>query len=185
MAHISSCPSLAYIYLYQSTHYIIYNSYPSFRCTLCLLKYTSASFSSLAPTDDSRRTLSIYIILFYPDHMPAGICPWPHCRRAFVYSISWTLVGGQLYPASSNWDIADVPYIFRRRNSPDVSAHVQQPSLLNIDLHSTIREQQVHISNIISTDKYNPVRVTHQIHVSTSNATHTLIHLKLYACISL
>ena len=112
-----------------------------FHHTLCLLKYTSASFSSLAPTDDSRRTLSIYIIFFYPDHMPASICPWPHCRRAFVYSISWTLVGGQLYPASSNWDIADVPYIFRRRNSPDISAHVQQPFLLTIDLHSTIREQ--------------------------------------------
>ena len=135
----------------------------------------SASFSSLAPTDDSRRTLSIYIIFFYPDHMPAGICPWPHCRRAFVCYISWTLVGGQLYPASSKWDIADVHYIFRRRNSPDISAHVQQPSLLNIDMQSTIREQQVQTSNIISTEKYNPVRVTHQIHVNTSNATYIYI----------
>ena len=44
-----------------------------FHHTLCLLKYTSASFSSLAPTDDSRWTLSIYIIFFYLDHMPVGI----------------------------------------------------------------------------------------------------------------
>ena len=49
----------------------------------------------------------------------------------------------------------------RRRISPDISAHVQQPSLLNIDLHSTVREQQVQTSNIISTDKYNPVRSIH------------------------
>ena len=41
-----------------------------------------------------------------------------------------------------------------------ISAHVQQPSLLNIDLHSTVREQ-VQTSNIISTDKYNPVRGIH------------------------
>ena len=107
--------------------------------------------------------------------MSADNCPWPHCRRAFVYFISWALVGGQLYPASSIWGIDDVPYIFRRRNSPDISAHVQQPSLLNIDLHSTIREQQVQTSNIISTDKYNPVRVIHQIHVNTSNATYIYI----------
>ena len=85
-----------------------------------------------------------------------------HCRRAFVYLYHGHWSAGRLHPASSNWDIADMPYIFRRRNSPDLSAQVQQPSLLNIDLHSTIREQQVQTSNIISTDKYNPVRVTHQ-----------------------
>ena len=33
MAHILSCPSLAYIYVYQSTHNIIYKSYIQFRCT--------------------------------------------------------------------------------------------------------------------------------------------------------
>ena len=87
------------------------------------------------------------------------LLPRPHAGGNFVRGL---IAGGQLYPASSNWDIADVPYIFRRRNSPDISAQVQQPSLLNIDMHSTIPEQQVQTSNIISTDKYNPVRVTHQ-----------------------
>ena len=42
-----------------------------------------------------------------------------------------------------------------------ISAQVQQPSLLNIDLHSTVREQQVQTSNTISTDKYNPVWSIH------------------------
>ena len=42
-----------------------------------------------------------------------------------------------------------------------ISAQVQQPSLLNIDLHSTVREQPVQTSNIISTDKYNTVRSIH------------------------
>ena len=150
--------SISGIYLLISIHTLYHSLVLSFtqvheiiylHHTLCLVKYTSASFSSLAPTDDSRRTLSIYIIFFYPNHVPAGICPWPHCR--------WTIV-----PVSSNWDIADVPYIFRRRNSPDISVQVQQTSLLNIDLHWTIREQQAQTSNIIYTDKYNPVRVTHQ-----------------------
>ena len=54
-----------------------------------------------------------------------------------------------------------------------ISAHVQQPSLLNIDLHSTVREQQVQTSNTISTDKYNPVRNIHQTHAK---------HLKCYTC---
>ena len=78
---------------------------------------------------------------FTAGDMPAGNCPWPHCRRAFVYLYHGHWSAGRLHPASSNWDIADVPYIFRRRNSPDLSAQVQQPSLLNIDLHSTIREK--------------------------------------------
>ena len=77
-----------------------------------------------------------------------------------LYHDHWS--AGELHPASSNWDIADVPYIFVRRNSLDLSAQVQQPSLLNIALHSTIREQQVHTSNIAFTDKYNTVRVKHQ-----------------------
>ena len=34
--------------------------------------------------------------------------------------------------------------------------------LLNIALHPTIREQQVHTSNTTFMDKYNPVRVNHQ-----------------------
>ena len=52
-----------------------------------------------------------------------------------------------------------------------ISAHVQQPSLLNIDLYSTVREQQVQTSNTISTDKYDPVRSIHQTHAK---------HLKCY-----
>ena len=168
-----------YIYLYQSTHYIIHYSYPSFRCTrlhISITHYVSSNIRLLCSTAWHQLTTpagpSPYISCsFTAGDMPADNCPWPYCRWAFVYFISWALVGGQLYPASSIWDIADVPYIFRRRNSPDISAHVQQPSLLNIDLHSTIREQQVQTSNIISTDKYNPVQVIHQIHVNTSNAT--------------
>ena len=39
-----------------------------------------------------------------------------------------------------------------------ISAHVQQPSPLNIDMYSTVREQQVQTINIISTGKYHPVR---------------------------
>ena len=54
-----------------------------------------------------------------------------------------------------------------------ISAHVQQPSLLNIDLTSTVREQQVQTSNTIFTDKYNPVRSIHQTHAK---------HLKCYKC---
>ena len=95
---------------------------------------------------------SLYIpCSFTAGDIPSGNCPWPH-----IYG-HWS--AGRLHPASSNWDIADVPYIFRRRNCPDLSAQVQQPSLLNRDLHSTIREQQVQTSNIIYTDKYNPVRL--------------------------
>ena len=163
--------SISGIYLLISIHTLYHSLVLSlslvheityFHHTLRLLKYTSAALSSLAPTDDSRRTLSIYTMFFTDGDMPAGNCPCPHCRRAFVYLYHGHWSAGRLHPASSNWDIADVPYIFRRRNSPDLSAQVQQPSLLNIDLHSTIREQQVQTSNIISTDKYNPVRVTHQ-----------------------
>ena len=73
--------SISGIYLLISIHTLYHSLVLSFtqvheityfHHTLCLLKYTSASFSSLAPTDDSRRTLSIYIIFFYTDHMPAG-----------------------------------------------------------------------------------------------------------------
>ena len=155
--------SISGIYLLISIHTLYHSLVLSlylvheityFHHTLCLLKYTSAAFSSLAPTDDSRRTLSIYTMFFYHRRYAGEQLPWPHCRRAFVY-----LYHGHW---SANWDIADVPYIFRRQDSPDLSAQVQQPSLLNIDLHSTIREQQVQTSNIISTDKYNPVRVKYQ-----------------------
>ena len=97
-----------------------------FHHTLCLLKYTSAPFSSLAPTDD-----------------------FPPASPYIPYRGLWS--ADKLYPASPIWDISGVLYI-----SPDISAHVQQPLLLNIDLHSTVLEQQVQTSNIISTDKYTP-----------------------------
>ena len=103
---------------------------------------------------------SLYIACpFTAGDIPAGNWSVASLRRALVelYHEHWS--AGRLHPASSNWDITDVPYIFCRRHSPDLSAQVQQPSLLNIALHSTIREQQVHTSNIYSTDKYNPVRV--------------------------
>ena len=55
-----------------------------FHHTLRLLKYTSAAFSSLAPTPCSRRTLSIYTMFFYRRRyaggqlsvasLPTGIC---------------------------------------------------------------------------------------------------------------
>ena len=61
--------------------------------------------------------------------------------------ISWTLPAGEMYQR------------LRSRTSPAcstssagrsmcISAQVQQPSLLNIDLHSTVREQQVQTSNL-------------------------------------
>ena len=121
----------------------------SFHHTLHLLNIrplrSAASYQLLTPARPS-----LYIpCSFTAGDMPAGNCPWPHCRRAFVYLYHGHWSAGRLHPASSKWDIADVPYIFRWQNSPDLSAQVQQPSLLNIDLHSTIREQQVQTSNII------------------------------------
>ena len=153
--------SISGIYLLISIHTLYHSQVVSliqvheityFNHTLCLLKYTSAPFSSLAPTDSSRRTLSISIIFFT------------------VYR--GLITGGHLYtPYHGHWSAANCTQRLRTGTSPDISVHVQQPSLLNIDLHSTIREQQVQTSNILSTDKYNPVRVTHQIHVK---------HLKCY-----
>ena len=160
--------SISGIYLLISIHTLYHSLVLSlslvheityFHHTLRLLKYTSAAFSSLAPTDDSRRTLSIYTMSFYRRRYAGGQLSVASLPTGICILISWAL--DRLHPASANWDITDVPYIFRRRNIPDLSAQVQ-PSLLNIDLHSTIREQQVQTSNIISTDKYNPVRATHQ-----------------------
>ena len=77
--------SISGIYLLISIHTLYHSQVLSliqvheityFHHTLCLLKYTSAPFSSLAPIDSSRRTLSIYITLFtvYRGSLQAGIC---------------------------------------------------------------------------------------------------------------
>ena len=98
--------SIHTLYHLQVLSFIQVHEITYFHHTLCLLKYTSASFSSLAPTDDSRRTLSIYIIFFYPDHMPAGICPW-------------LIAGGHLYtPYHGHWSAGNCTQRLRTGTSP-------------------------------------------------------------------
>ena len=65
---------------------------------------------------------------------------------------------GKLYPVSSIYDIRRCALHLGRWSVRCISAHVQQPSLLNIDLSLTVREQQVQTSNTISSAKYNAVR---------------------------
>ena len=117
-----------------------------FHHTLCLVKYTSALFGSLAPTD------------YFPPASPYapyhGLWSADNCTQRPRSRIS---------PACSTSSAGG--------SARRISAHVQQPSLLNIDLHSTVREQQVQTSNTISTDKYDPVRSIHQTHAK---------HLKCY-----
>ena len=106
MAHISSCPSLAYIYLYQSTHYIIYNFYPSFRCTLCLLKYSllrSAAWHQLTTPAGP----SLYISYYFTPTT---------CRRAFVRGL---IAGGHLYtPYHGHWSAGNCTQRLRTGTSP-------------------------------------------------------------------
>ena len=90
------------------------------------LQYTSAVFSRYAPTHDSRRTLSLYSMSSYRRRYAGGQfvrCLSPTRDLVVLYHDHWS--AGRLHPASSNWDIADVPYIFVRRNSPDLSVQVQ------------------------------------------------------------
>ena len=71
MAHISSCPSLAYLYIYQSTRYIILKSYRKRDNIFYITQYislnirllSSAAWHQLAPY---RQTLSISIIYSLP-----------------------------------------------------------------------------------------------------------------------
>ena len=70
-----------------------------FHDTLRLLKYTSAAFSSLAPTDDSRRTLSIYTMFFYRRRYASGQLSVASLPTGICILISWTLVGGQAAPS--------------------------------------------------------------------------------------
>ena len=145
MAHISSCPSLAYIYLYQSTHNIIHKSYLKIQVHE-ITYYTSHTYMS--------RHL-------YVCSLQQSGTDWRLTAGLSLYSISWTLAGGQTAPSVPDLGYRQRALHFRRRSVRRISAHVQQPSLLNIDLYSTVREQQVQTSNIISTDKYNPVRSIH------------------------
>ena len=125
------------------------------------LQYTSAAFSRFHQLPDSRRTLSIYSMSFYHRRYAGGQLSVASLPTGIGIVISWALVGGQAAPS-----VFELGHCRRALHLPpaaqSLSAQVQQPSLLNIDLHSTIREQQVQTSNIISTDKYNPVRVKHQ-----------------------
>ena len=96
MAHISSCPSLACIYLYQSTHNIIHKSYLKFRCTRyfhhtrCLVKYTSAPFSSLAPTDDFPPA-SLYT-LYHGLYIFTGVSPAHQCACPTTFASKYRSV---------------------------------------------------------------------------------------------
>ena len=145
--------SISGIYLLISIHTLYHSQVLSliqvheityFHHTLCLVKYTSALFSSLAPTD----------------HFPPASPYTPyHGRRMNCTQLPQSRISPACSTSSAGGSV--------RR----ISAHVQQPSLLNIDLHSTVREQQVQTSNTISTDKYNPVRSIHQTHAK---------HLKCY-----
>ena len=77
----------------------------------CLFIYTCASFNSSASTDE-----------FPPAILSRGR---PHCRRTKLYtSYHRFWPAGKLHRASLIWDIAEVPYIFGRRHSPGISAHV-------------------------------------------------------------
>ena len=77
-----------------------------FHHTLCILKYMSAPFSSLAPTDNSRRTLYIYIIFFTA----------ATCRRAFVCGL---IAGGHLYtPYHGHWSACNCTQRLRTGTSP-------------------------------------------------------------------
>ena len=130
-----------------------------FHHTLCLLKYTSAVFSSLAPTDDSRRTLSIYIMFFYRRPY-AG-----YGRRAIVRGL---IAGGHLYTSyHGHWSAGSCTQRVRTGTSPTCPTSSAGGTVRT----SVCMSNKVQTSNIISTDKYNPVRVTHQIHVK---------HLKCY-----
>ena len=142
MAHILSCPSLAYIYVYQSTHNTIFNSgardniFHKSHNTLFLVVYTSALFGSLAPTHD--------------------LPPAPLSRGLGA--------GGQTAPR-----VLDIGYRrrarhLRRRQVRRTGAH--QCACLttfnpNITLYSSAREQKPQTSNTISNGKYNPVRSIH------------------------
>ena len=127
--------SISGIYLLISIHTLYHSQVLSliqvheityFHHTLCLLKYTSAPFSSLAPTDD------------FPPASPYAPYHTQRLRTRTSPACSTSSAGGSV------------------RTSVRMSNN-----LLNIDLHSTVREQQVQTSNIIYTDKYNPVRVIH------------------------
>ena len=100
--------SISGIYLLISIHTLYHSLVLSlslvheityFHHTLRLLKYTSAAFNSLAPTDDSRRTLSIYSMSFYRRRYAGGQFVRGLTPTGIGRVISWALVGGQAAPS--------------------------------------------------------------------------------------
>ena len=100
--------SISGIYLLISIHTLYHSLVLSlslvheityFHHTLRLLKYTSAAFNSLAPTDDSRRTLSIYSMSFYRRRYAGGQLSVASLPTGICILISWALVGGQAAPS--------------------------------------------------------------------------------------
>ena len=70
-----------------------------FRSHITSPQYTSAAFNSLAPTDDSRRTLSLYSMSFYRRWYAGGKCVRGLTPTGLGRVISWALVGGQAAPS--------------------------------------------------------------------------------------
>ena len=100
--------SISGIYLLISIHTLYHSLVLSlslvhdiayFHHTLHLLKYTSAAFNSLAPTDDSRRTPSIYSMSFYRGRYAGGQLSVASLPMGIGIVISWALVGGQAAPS--------------------------------------------------------------------------------------
>ena len=140
-SHIIMSISDIYQYLYQFTHYITFLSRILIPVAQDIIipvhitspQYMCAVFDSSALTDGCLRTLSLYS----PGMSGAAprVLELGHVRRAL-----------HLCPEDK----------FGPQCAGPTTLH------LNIDLHPTIREQQVYTSNITFNDKYNPVRVKHQ-----------------------
>ena len=62
-------------------------------------QYTSAAFSSLAPTPRSRRTLTIYTMFFYRRRYAGGQLSVASLPTGIGILISWALVDGQAAPS--------------------------------------------------------------------------------------
>ena len=81
-----------------------------FHHTLCLLKYTSAPFSSLAPTDSSRRTLSISITFFtvYRGLLAGGQLYTPYhgfWSTGELYPVSLSRISPACSTSSAGWSV--------------------------------------------------------------------------------
>ena len=105
-----------------------------------------------------------------------------------IKSVTQTMVssssGGTVWTSvrRSNWNVGlELKVLTFLRPAEQFGPQCAGPTTfpLNIALHSTIREQQVHTSNITFTDKYNPVRVKHQ-HVNYLNCYICMYVLYVY-----